>query len=328
MPWKDTQSKTQIKKRNKLALTVLLFVVGLIFLSWINRFTQSLFTSTVPRNYHWSGQFNINLVLRSLGISVLSYNPKEGKITILNIPDETFLELPRGFGSWQIRAVYDLGQDPLLKDTLTSFLGVPIDGFLDLGSMRNQKSAAQVVALIRENPFSGFTLLSYLRTDLTIWELINLKRGISAVRFDKIKERDLAEAGVLDKSSLSDGTQIYIADPVKLDTIMSDFSDPAVLAEHKSIAVFNATDKSQLAQKWARLITNLGGNVIITTNAKKRVKNTQVFGEESQTLKRLRQIFDLDCQNNPKCDIISASDEDLASSRAQINIFLGEDFDL
>jgi len=325
MPWKDTQSKTQRKKRIKLALIVLLFVVGLIFLSWAIRFTQNLFASTVPRNYHWSGEFNINLVLRTSDISVLSYNPKEEKIIILNIPDETFLQVPHGFGYWQIRAVYDLGQEPLLKETLTSFLGVPIDGFIDLGAMSSQKSTAQVVALIRENPFSGINLLSNLKTDLTIWELINLKRGISAVRFDKIKELDLGQADVLDKSSLSDGTQIYTADPVKLDTIMSDLADPAVLAEHKSIAVFNATDKPQLAQQWARLINNLGGNVIITTNAKKRTKNTQVFGEESQTLKRLRQIFELDCQNNPKCGRIAPSDEDLTASRAQINIFLGED---
>lgn len=327
MPWKDTQSKTQRKKRNKLAFIVLLFVAGLIFLSWGIRFTESLFVSTVPRNYRWSGEFNINLVFRSLGISVLSYNPKEEKITILNIPDETFLQVPGSFGSWQIRAVYDLGQGRLLKNTLTSFLGVPVDGFLDLNAMRDQKSAAQFVALMRENPVSGFNLFSVLKTDLTIWELINLKRGLSAVRFDKIKELNPEKRGVLEKSTLPDGTQIYTADPTRIDAVVSDFADPAVLAEHKSIAVFNAADKPQLAQKWARLITNLGGNVIITANAEKKIKNTQVTGEQSQTLKRLQQIFDLDCQNNPKCDRISPSDEDLISSRAQINVFLGEDFD-
>lgn len=324
MPWKDTQSKTQRKKRSKLAFTVLLFVFGLIFLSWGVRFTQSLFTSTVPRNYHWSGEFNINLVIRTPAVSVLSYNSKEERVVILNIPDETYLEVPYGFGFWQIRSVYGLGGNLLLKDTLASFLGISIDGFLDFSGAK--VSAGFFVSKLRENPLSGLSLLSSLKTDLTPLELIKLKMGINGVRFDKIKERNLAEASVLDKSMLPDGTQIYTADPVKLDTVMSDFPDPTVLTEHKSIAVFNATDKPQLAQKWARLITNLGGNVIITTNAKKRINNTQVFGEESQTLKRLRQIFDLGCQNNPKCDIIGASDEDLATSRAQINLFLGEDY--
>ena len=323
--WKDVQSKVKSKKRNKLALIVLGLVVLLLTLSWLIQFTQSLFTSSIPRNYHWDGEFNINLVLRGSGISVLSYNPKEGKVTIFNIPDETFLEVPGGFGSWQIRAVYDLKGDPLLKETLTSFLGLPIDGFLDLSAMKSQPTGHQFVDLIRENPLSGFHLLSSLKTDLTIWELINLKRGLSTVRFDKIRELSLEKISVLDKSTLPDGTPVFTADPVKIDSLISDLSDPAILAEHKSIALFNATNRPQLAQKWARLITNLGGNVIITTNAKKAVKNTQVLGEQSQTLKRLRQIFDLACQNNPKCDKIPPLDEDLVSSRAQINIFLGAD---
>lgn len=315
MPWKDKQSKTQRKRRNKLALIVLFLVIGLIFLSWAIHFAQSLFTSSVPRNYYWNGEFNINLAVRTSSISVLSYNPKEEKITILNIPDETFVEVPGDRGSWQLRAVYGLGKAPLVKDTLTLFLGVPIDGFLDLSF---EKSAQDFVKLLQENPFSGLNYLSSMKTDLSIWELLKLKMGINSIRFDKIYEVDLAKK-ILQKDKLPDGTEVYTADPVRLDSVLSDFADPAIVAEHKSIAVFNATNRPQLAQKWARLITNLGGNVIITTNAQKRLKETQVLGEESLTLKRLRQIFGISGNIDPL-------DEDLVSSRAQINIFLGEDY--
>lgn len=327
--WRTTQLKHQVKKRNKLALIALSFIIGIILLSWFVNFTKTLFSplkSTDLKSYRWNGEFNINLVLRNPQIWVLSYNPKEAKITIINIPDEVFLELPGGFGSWQIRAVYNLGQESLLKRTTSSLLGIPIDGILDFGSGGDKKTAEATISLLRENPFSGFKLLSSLKTDLTIWELINLKRGINSVRFDKIKIMDLDALNVLDESTLPDGTKIYSLDPVKLDSIMSDFIDPTILREHKSIAVFNAADKPGLAQKWARVITNLGGNVIITSNAKKIVKNTRVLGQQSQTVKRLKQIFELDCQNNPKCDIINPSDEDLVSSRAEINVFLGEDY--
>ncbi|MDO8573937.1 MAG: LCP family protein [Candidatus Daviesbacteria bacterium] len=316
MPWKETQSKTQRKKRIKLALIVLLFVIGLVFLSWTVRFTQSLFISSGQRNYHWDGEFNINLAIRTSSISVLSYNPKEEKITILNIPDETFVKVPGGYGSWQLRSVYGLGQAALVKDTLASFLGVPVDGFLDLSS---EKSAADFVSMLRENPFSGLKYLSSFKTDLTVWEFLKLKMGISSVRFDKIYEINLGKANILEKNKLPDGTEIFDADPVRLDSVLSDFADPAFIAEHKSIAVFNATDKPQLAQKWARLITNLGGNVIITANAPQRLKNTQVSGEQSQTFKRLKQIFVLD-------GIINPPDEGVISSRAQINVLLGEDY--
>src|SRR3989344_4735371 len=173
--WKDAQSRIKISRRNKLALFVLGLVVGLLLLSWGIKFTQSLFNSwniqtNIPRKYHWNGEFNLNLLIRTDKISLLSYNPKESKVAIVNIPDETFLEVPFGFGSWQLRSVYELGESQkegggykLLEDTLTNFLAVPIDGLLDLSALRPNKSAAEVVDILRKNPFSGGNLLSSLK---------------------------------------------------------------------------------------------------------------------------------------------------------------------
>lgn len=335
--WKDIQSKHKQNRRTKLALLILVLIAGILIISWAVQLTERLFSPlgiAQQRNYVWNGEFNINLLIRTSHISLLTYNPKEEKITIIKAPDELFLDVPFGFGKWQLRAVYELGQtqnvgggDRLLKDTLTSFFAVPIDGFLDLNSLQPSKSASEIVEILKRNPFSGLNLLSSLKTDLTVWELLRLKASLSSVRFDKVKELDLMGLGVLEQENLPDGTRVLTTDSVKLDSVLSDFVDPVLVSEHKTIAVFNATDRVQLAGKWARLITNLGGNVIITNNAKVRLKKTTVQGEESLTLKRIRQIFgDLDCQNSPKCDTISPSNEDVVSSRAQINLFIGEDY--
>ena len=157
-----------------------------------------------------------------------------------------------------------------------------------------------------------------LKTNLTVWELFKLKVGISGVRFDKVKELDLDKLDVLDKEKLPDGTLVFTADPVKLDSVLSNLADPAIAAEHKSIAVFNATDRPQLAVKWARLITNLGGNVIIMANGEK-TKKTEVTGLPSTTLKRLQQIFGVVDQNKDP-------NQAAVPSRAQINLLLGEDY--
>lgn len=310
----------------KLALFVLVGVLGLLIISWTIQFTQSLFspwklTTNKVRNYLWNGEFNINVLIRTDHISLLSYNPKQAKLTLVNIPDETFLEVPYGFGLWQLRAVYELGQsqkkiggDKLLQDTVSNLLAVPIDGFLDLSSLQPQKSAASILNTLRKNPFSGLELLQALKTDLTVWELIRLKVSLGGVRFDKVSELRLDE--VLDKTNLPDGTPVLTADPVKLDGSLSKLADPTIVSENKTIAVFNATDQPLLAQKAARLITNLGGNVIITTNAGKILEKTQIEGVKSATLKRLRQIFATD-------DKISTAEE---SSRAQINLLVGEDY--
>lgn len=313
--WKDVQSRKSKFKKTKLALAVLGLVVLLIILSQVIRLTHALSSPWKPdtkseRRYSWNGEFNINLIVRSQEISLVSYNPKEQKIVIIKVPNETYLDVPQGFGKWQLRAVYDLGQYNLLKDTMAGFFGLPIDGFVEVSSLED---------FLQKNPISVFSLLPSLKTDLTLWELLRLKIDLGSVRFDKITELDLEKSGVLDKKALSDGSQVFTSDPVKLDSVLSDLVDQNFVFEQKSIAIFNATDHPQLAQKAARLISNLGGHVIIISNAKVRLKNSEVSGEESATLKRLRQIFDAGDKINP-------ADEDLTSSRAQINLFLGEDY--
>src|SRR3989344_222553 len=326
--WKDAQSRIKISRRNKLALFVLGLVVGLLLLSWGIKFTQSLFNSwniqtNIPRKYHWNGEFNLNLLIRTDKISLLSYNPKESKVAIVNIPDETFLEVPFGFGSWQLRSVYELGESQkqlgghkLLVNTITNFLAVPVDGFLDLKDLNPERPVIEIVDSLRKNPFFIFNLLPVLKTDLNLLELLRLDFRLSKVRFDKVEEISLDKLNVLDKGTLPDGTFVFTGDPVKLDSVLSVLADPKIVSEHKTIAVFNGTSKGQMAVKWARLIRNLVGNVIITGNTEE-VRKTKVTGEKSVTLKRLQQIFATD----------NAGDsQELNSSRAQINLLLGEDY--
>lgn len=301
--WKDVQSAVKVKRKTKLALLVLGLVLLLLILGQLIRFSQILFAT--ERNHIWNGEFNLNLVIRAKSISVFSYNPQDKKVVILDIPDETYIEVPHGFGKWQLRAVYDLGGAQLLKDTLTNFLGVPFDGFLDFGGPFKEKKADELLGAIRENP---------VHSDLSLWELIRLKLALLLLRFDKIEKRAILDLGVLEQDKLADGTPIFLSDPIRLDSALTAFVEPKLLKEHQSIAIFNATNHPQLAQKAARIITNIGGNVIITANWDQTLKHCQVFGQQSKTLKKLLQIFD--------CDRI----DPLKDSRAQINLFLGEDF--
>lgn len=327
--WKSVQSKNKIKRKTKLALIVLGIILGIILTGWIVKFTQTLLSpwqlsSDIKKNYIWDGEFNINVVLKSKDITLLSYNPADKKITVIEIPDETLLDVSRGFGKWQAGSIYGLGESQrkgegpkLLRLSLGDFFGLPIDGFLQFEGFNAQKSSGELVEDLRQNYFSGLGLLFNLKTDLTLLELIRLKVGLASVRFDKVKILDLVDLGILDRDFLADGTPIFSYDPVKIDSISSQLPDPKIASEHKTIAVFNSTEHPLIAQKGARIITNLGGNAIIIANSDKRMKKTKVFGEESQTLKRLKQIFQFEAEKEG---------EEEVSSRAQINVLLGEDF--
>lgn len=333
--WKSVQSRRKHKQKTKLALLVLGLIVLLLILSQVVNLSRTLLSpwkiGSTQKNYSWDGQFNINLIFRSKGIALVSYNPTDQKITVVDIPDETYLTSSHSFGDWQIRSLFDLGEnqqglggDKLLKDTLTDFLGQPIDGFLDFSGSYKSKSAKEIVDIIRSSPSGPVNILSNLKTDLTLWELLRLKFALGEVRFDKLTEIDLQRAGVLEKKQLLDGTEVLIADLNILDTTLTFLSDPKIKNEHKTIALFNGADKALFAQKWARLIANMGGEVIILSNAQTKLDKTIVLGEKSDTLKRLQQIFNFHCSEQD-CDKIQKTDLDIAESRGQINIKLALD---
>lgn len=327
--WKDIQYKRQITRKTKLALVLLGFILGLLLLAQAVKVTQVLFSPwKLPssRSSFWDGTFNLNVLVRSKGISFVSFNPKEEVVKIINIPDITFINVVAGFGKWQVSSIYDLGEgqkgfggEVLLKKSLSVFFGLPVDGFLDLSDKYSQMPTVDLIDEIRRNPFALFNILPTLKTDLTPFELIRLKLALSGVRFDKITEVNLENTGVLEKFKLPDGTLVYTTEDQRLDSILSDMADSQVKSEHKTIAIFNATDHPQLAQKAARLVTNIGGDVIIVSNGQSKLKTSQVIGEKSKTLERLQQIFETDGKIDPNL-------KDLVSSRAQINLFLGEDF--
>lgn len=330
MPKKYTK-----KKRGKtklgiwvLSLIIILFLIGQA-VNTCKTFFRPWTANKLTKNYSWDGKFNINLVLKAKTIAVLSFNPIEKEVTVINFPDNILMDVADGFGQWEVRSVYSLGQSDsengweLLEQTVSGFLGVPVDGFLEFKNNFSKTDPFDLVKKYQQNILSGIGDISNIQTSLTPIELIRLKFYLTQVRFDKIKNIDLGKGDILAQSRLNDGTVVYLADPTKIDSTLTSFTDPTIRNEHMTIAVFNATNYPQLAQKAARIITNLGGNVIITANAEKSYLKTQVIGKKSATLDRLKQIFDLDCAKDPKCDKIGP---DVEVGRAQINIILGEDF--
>lgn len=314
--WKVVQSRQKQKKKIKLALLAVA-LLGALFLAGalvnLTKILTSPWQLEAQKSYNWDGQFNISVAVKGKSISLINLNPSQKKVTVIAIPDSTYVDVPGGFGKWQMRSVYDLGRESLLERTLTSFLGIPIDGFIQL-----KGEPEDYVDWIRQNPLNPFLSLQNIESDLTPLELLQFNLKLFQVRYDKINPINLESSLVLDKVALADQTEVLIGDPVRLDSVLAPLADETVKTEQKTVAVFNATERPLIAQKAARIITNLGGNVIQISNASFKIDKTRIWGEQSQTLKRLTQIFSC-------CDKIEPQLEGI-SSRAQINVILGEDF--
>ncbi len=298
------------RNKIKLAILVLILIVGVLTVGSLINFTKSLFTpfsKEESKKGFWDGNTQINLVLKTHSVSLLSFDPSEQTIKVVTVPGETYVELPDDFGSWQVTSVYDLGQGEnpargvyFLKTALTSYLGLPIDGFMTA----NFSTPEEAIALFRNQPTQLLSKLPSLNTDLTPLELIRLYIGFRGVRFDKITY-------------------------VNLDTNMDDFVaknlfDSQLHQTQVSVAVFNGTKLPGKAKEVARLVSNLGGNVIISNNFElDNIKHSFIFPKKGDyASQRLGRIFTSDCSEEQICDKL----KDELYSRAQINIVIGEDF--
>lgn len=314
-----------------LVFLVLLMVVGKL-LGLIGALGQPFSPDSSAgsiKQHQWTEDRTLNLVIKSDRLSILSFNPREKTVTLVKIPDETYLSIPFGFGRWPSSSIYDLGQAEkppvgavLIKETISLIFGIPIDGYLILSSNSDSTRAETVLEKLRTAGFSGLGILKQSKTDLTPLELMRLWWKIKGVRSDKVKILDLGDSQITEWILLADGRRGLTLDQLKLDQyIQGQFEDNKIRDEGLSVGIFNATEHPGLAEKAARVVSNMGGRVIFTSNYKDNLSSNRVFGKKSYTINRLSEIF------GPACALpCNNGTLEPDFSRADVTVILGEDY--
>lgn len=342
--WKKPLANSRKQQRVKLGLLALGLLISILILSksveTIALFGQPFNSSlSLGKNSFWEQNLTLNFILTSTdngaqNISLISFQPKEDRIVLLKLSKEIYFEAPKGFGFWTLGSVYKLGQveNPpiggrLLQLSASKLLGLPIDGIIILNT---DKQASQLLTNLHQNPLLALGLIKDVQTNLSPLQTIKLFWSLSQVRKDKIITLDLAQSSITESKLLPDSSRVLGVDTVKLDYfIRQNMSDRSILEEEAAVAIFNGTQIPGLAQQAARMVANMGGNVLWTGNLEQDLEKSAVIisGEEtllpnSLTVKRLSQIFAPHCLMEP----CQSSDPKVTSSRAQINIILGEDY--
>lgn len=327
---KGTHPKQKLCRRGKPSRTkwgvaALAFLLGLIIFSKVG----NLFGPG------WNGKSTLNLVVKSDNIYIASFNPQDSSFTVLKVPDETYANVPLGFGRWPMRSVYDLGQAEkppigarLLKDTASMLFGVPVDGvILTSGNFEVMAESA------RKNPLGIIGVIRDSKSDLNILESIRFWWGVRGVRFDRFKSADLESSDLTSWVLLSDGSRGLELDRLKLDQfIQSRFEDYKLKEEGFGIGILNATEHSGLAEKAARAVTNIGGRVIFTGNLEERLQDSFVLGKSGYTQTRLAQVFAPTCIQTSwplgffRSGGCSLNGDSFNLSRAEVTVVLGEDY--
>ncbi len=346
--WKKYQKSEKAKKNLYLALFALGLIIFLLILGKAAGFLGSFarpFSSgfTSIKNYNWDGKSSINIGFAQIDpvsnktkdLSIVSYSPKNLKATVLHISNLVYTDLPKNYGSWRVESIYKLGEEEnpkiggeLLKMSLSKLVGLPLDGIII--SQKNDGKFEDKISSWRKNPISLSSFLSDIKTDLTPFEMARLILSLRGVREDRLISLDFATSSITESKLLPDSSRVLGVDNIRLDSfIRQNLSDESIIDENLTVAIFNATNRGGLAAEVSRVVTNLGANVVIMATAQNLQSESLVLVKpeddallDTVTYQRLAQVFAPHCLKNT----CQSTDPKILSSRAQINIVLGEDY--
>lgn len=256
----------------------------------------------------------LNLIINSKPAYIFSLLPGE-HLYLVKIPEKTLIEVTHGFGKYRLESIYGLGLienrgGELLVDSIQESFGIPIDGYI-LTEKDPQSSMTKIIIESIQKKTS---------TNLGRLTLLRLWWQISKLRADQIKEFSLAPENGLRRVGQADGLTAFEFDPDKTDQFLGGcFKEPNIRQEDLTIAILNATDHLGLAQRVARLVSNIGGRVVIIGDFEQKINDCQIWVSagvnKSQTFSRFSKIYHCQLKPGP-----------VSEMRADLVIVLGEKY--
>ena len=226
-------------------------------------------------------------------LSIITLDANEDEVFVVKLPLEAEVAVPQGFGGHQLAEVYSLGAltKPQANLDLTSqavkkLLAVPIDGYVvtdDAGLGQIDKYLGDGWRMARLLPNFLTEVRRSIKTNLTFPSLLRVGQFIWSARFGE-DVWDISEEELFDWQHLD----------LKL---QGHFTDLKIIEERLKIQILNATEKSGLATHAARYVKNLGGDVIIISNADQLdlKQSFMVTGDsETHTVKRLMEVLQIE----------------------------------
>lgn len=187
-------------------------------------------------------------------------------------------------------------KEPIKKqEQLASITRVPIDSIVEHKAF--DRSNHDIASSLKKLLFNFGTL----KTELTIIDAARLFLFAQTVPGQNLRNEEVSRFG----------------SGVSLDSkAASLFTDSRITDEKVTIEIVNGTDVSGLGNKVARMILNIGGNIISVTTARKTVNTSTIqYSQKTYTFERLEKLFDFQAIQKKQTgisDIIITIGEDRA----------------
>lgn len=310
------QKEQRVRKRK---------LVGQIFIRGVTVFVIfiSLFLGfkigQIFKNSCWNSKHEINFVIQAGDVTIFSFNPRKRLLNILKIPGDTYILAAKGYGEYKIKNIYKLGEmekiggGELLSSSIQRFFAVPVDGWIKLENYQLENNNLL--------PVFWLVIKRQARTNLSWWDLARLFWQTRNLAVDQINQLDLKKTNFISKNTLGDGSEVFKFEITSIDELtIRLFSDEEVLDEDLQIVVLNGTDYPGLAKDMARVVKNLGAELIGVKDSTSKIDQSQIFCQSraqaiSYTATRIARSFDMKIKNKK-----------LDDQEVDLVIVLGEDF--
>lgn len=272
----------------------------------------------------WDKKSQINLLVeKEKEFWLVAADPEREAVFVAVFPSSLLIEAFGDYGFFTLNSLYGLAEQEkkpwLVKKSVEYFFGFPLDFWL-LSSREGESSSDEIadllVAEVKKKIFSWkgkglgerfdlFLFSRFLDRHDLLWEIQRGEEGLIK------KEEGRGEENLfrLKRKEWDQWASLYLA-------------DPGFKKEGLSVAVYNTTGETGLANRVARVLTNAGVWVVKVGDREEEIEGCLLGVKEKEvlrkkSLRRLRKLVD--------CSLKVLPSEEFTDF-AEVNLYLGEGF--
>ncbi len=278
----------------------------------------------------FSGRTNILLVGPT--ITLVSFDHDQRTVSAVLLPENLYIHTTGGRGQVTVGSLFKLDEvsrrnGSLMTSTIRELLGVPIDGWIWVTPSLAMETAGDIELIVKRefNPVNFESILTEIKEKKSSFDPVFLRRlyfEISSIGTKTFVFRNISDSAALSDQQLPDESTVLVSDEFALDNYLSEmFFEIDVLKESLSISILNGAETFGLAHRVARLVKNIGGNVVVVDNSDYKdndcILRVKPESSKTYTVVRLKKIYN--------CRV--AEDSSIVNERADIVIILGRNYE-
>ncbi len=223
-------------------------------------------------------QWRTNIVFNTSPPVLLSYPVnKEDKILLFILPENLSLQVPYGYGTYEIESLWGLARlenrPMLVRDSFTDLFGIPVSGMI--GATRTHPVSLNPDHLTTE--LSQVIKLGESDSYMKLTEQLRYALDLRFLVTKRLLQYDLRSQPLYETVTLPGEAEAVLVNPNKWDSFLAQkFEEVKIREEALTVTIKNTTSVSGIGQKFARFVASIGGKILRVGNEESDINKCQL----------------------------------------------------